>query len=243
VLHHLRSSHRLLMIDGRASTTYRSTYFDTADLETARAHIQGRRRRWKARSRLYVEDQLCRLEVKTKDGRGATLKTMVDSHPSRYGTLLPSDSHFIDAVLREGAPSGELRTLYPTAEVTYQRATFADLEASTRVTLDWGVTCTLPSGRVWVDPGYVLLETKGGPRPGIADRVLAEYGVRPNSFSKYVAGVALLESSVPANDFLALFGRQLHCSHGHHAGPDPATDPDDSVVAADAPYLEQERAS
>ena len=43
-------------IDGRLTTSYRSTYFDTPDLLTCRAHIQGRRRRWKARSRLYVED-------------------------------------------------------------------------------------------------------------------------------------------------------------------------------------------
>jgi VTC domain len=65
---------RLLSIDGRLTTSYRSTYFDTADLLTCRAHIQGRRRRWKARSRLYVEDRLCRLELKVRDGSGLTRK-------------------------------------------------------------------------------------------------------------------------------------------------------------------------
>ena len=65
---------RLLSIDGRLTTTYRSTYFDTPDLRTCRAHIQGRRRRWKARSRLYVEDGLCRLELKVRDGSGLTRK-------------------------------------------------------------------------------------------------------------------------------------------------------------------------
>jgi hypothetical protein len=210
VLDRVAGSHRLLVIDGRAWTTYRSTYFDTSDLGTARAHVQGRRRRWKARSRLYVEDQLCRLEVKTKDHRGATVKTVVDSDPAHYGTLRQSDADFIDAVLHQSSLRAQVRALRPTAEVTYQRATLADLDASTRVTLDRGVACTLPSGRVWVDPGYVLLETKGGPRPGLVDRVLADHRVRPSSFSKYVAGVALLESSVPANDFLALLGRQLH---------------------------------
>src|SRR5437870_4547973 len=55
---------RALEIDGRRSTGYASTYFDTDDLSTCRAHIQQRRRRWKFRSRLYVEDQFCRLEVK-----------------------------------------------------------------------------------------------------------------------------------------------------------------------------------
>ena len=50
----LPGSLRLLSINGRLTTSYRSTYFDTADLLTCRAHIQGRRRRWKARSRVYV---------------------------------------------------------------------------------------------------------------------------------------------------------------------------------------------
>jgi len=235
VLDCVTDSHRLLVIDGRTSTTYRSTYFDTADLETARAHVQGRRRRWKARSRLYVEDQLCRLEVKTRDARGATVKTVVDSDPSRYGTLLPSDSDFIDHVLRDSSLPSEVRTLQPTAEVTYQRTTLAHLERSTRVTLDWGVTCTLPSGRVWVDPDYVLLETKGGPRPGMADRVLADHRVRPNAFSKYVAGVALLENSIPANDFLTLFGRQLHSAHTDPGADTTHTDAADTFL--------QERAS
>ena len=240
VLDRLLDSHRVLVIDGRGSTTYRSTYFDTADFETARAHIQGRRRRWKARSRLYVEDQLCRLEVKTKDARGSTVKTVVDSDPGRYGTLLPSDTYFIDSVLRDRALSHEVRALRPRAEVTYQRATLADVQASTRVTLDWGVACTLPTGRVWVDPAYVLIETKGGSRPGLADRVLAEHRIRPNSFSKYVAGVALLDDSIPANDFLALFGRQLHATHT----TDPATSPHAPVAAADATDIfQQERAS
>jgi hypothetical protein len=208
----LPASHRLLAIDGRRSTTYRSTYFDTADATTARAHVQGRRRRWKARSRLYVEDRLCRLEVKAKDARGTTVKTVAETDPTDYGRLSSEGSAFINAVLRDRS-LGEVRALRPTAEVRYQRVTLADLEESTRVTLDWGVTCSTDTGRMWVDPDFVLVETKGTARPGEADRALARQGVRPCSFSKYVAGVALLREDVPANDFRAFFGRQLHAVH------------------------------
>ena len=207
----LHASHRLLAIDGRQFTTYRSTYFDTADAATARAHVQGRRRRWKARSRLYVEDRLCRLEVKAKDARGTTVKTVAETDPADYGRLSPDGSAFISAVLRDRSLDA-VRALRPTAEVRYQRVTLADLEASTRVTLDWGVTCSMDSGRVWVDREFVLVETKGAARPGAADRALATQGVRPCSFSKYVAGVALLRDDVPANDFRAFFGRQLHAA-------------------------------
>lgn len=209
LLEGLHASHRLLVIDGRQFTTYRSTYFDTADAATARAHVQGRRRRWKARSRLYVEDRLCRLEVKAKDARGTTVKTVAETDPTDYGRLSPDGSAFISAVLRDRSLD-DVRALQPTAEVRYQRVTLADLEESTRVTLDWGVTISMNTGRAWVDRDFVLVETKGAARPGEADRALARLGVRPCSFSKYVAGVALLRDDVPANDFRAFFGRQLH---------------------------------
>jgi hypothetical protein len=205
----LSASHRLLSIDGRSFTSYRSTYFDTADATTARAHVQGRRRRWKARSRLYVEDRLCRLEVKAKDARGVTVKTVLDSDPADYGRLSPDGIAFISSVLRDRSLD-DARALRATAEVRYRRVTLADLEQSTRVTVDCGVTCSMDTGRVWVDRSFVLVETKGGVRPGEADRALTTRGVRPCAFSKYVAGVALLRDDVPANDFRVFFGRQLH---------------------------------
>jgi|tagenome__1003787_1003787.scaffolds.fasta_scaffold20788004_1 hypothetical protein len=230
----LRQTHRLLVIDGRRSTTYRSTYLDTGEAHTARAHVQGRRRRWKARSRLYVEDQLCRLEVKTKDARGATMKSVRDIDPARYGTLLPRDTEFIAEVLRERAMSGPVAALRPTAEVTYRRITLADLDRSTRVTIDWGVRCQTSEGLVWLDEDYVLVETKGGHRPGEADLALAGRRVRPRSFSKYVAGVCLLSDGIPANDFIALLGRQLHTDRTDR------TDRTSPVAAASA---DQRRAS
>ncbi|MFZ0139499.1 MAG: VTC domain-containing protein, partial [Aeromicrobium sp.] len=79
----LADTHRVLEIKGRHYTTYRTLYFDTADFEAARSHVQKRRRRWKVRSRLYVEDGLCRIEVKTKDNRGETQKVMGMSDPAR----------------------------------------------------------------------------------------------------------------------------------------------------------------
>lgn len=209
LLERLRGSHRLLAIDGRHSTSYRSTYFDTPDATTARAHVQGRRRRWKARSRLYVEDRLCRLEVKAKDARGTTVKTVTDADPADYGRLTSDGSAFISAVLRDRSLD-RVGALHASAEVRYQRVTLADLAASTRVTLDWGVTCLMDRGRVWVDRSFVLVETKGAVRASEADRALVGDGVRPCSFSKYVAGVALLRDDVPANDFRPFLGRQLH---------------------------------
>ena len=71
------------------------------------------------------------------------------------------------------------------------------------MTLDWRVQCTLDGERVWLDHGYVLVETKGGLRPGRADRLLAGLGARPRSFSKYVAAASLMRDDLPDNDVRA----------------------------------------
>jgi hypothetical protein len=201
----LPASYRVLEVGGRVSTGYRSTYFDTPDLATARAHVQKRRRRWKARSRLYVEDGLCRVEVKTKDGRGGTVKTVADA--DRYGVL---DTGFVRSTLRAHGIDDDLSALGPTMEVRYRRTTLADTGAHERVTLDHAVRCALGADQVWLDDDCVLVETKSGPRLSPADRVLHGLGARPRSFSKYVSAATLLRDDLPDNDVRHLHGRLLH---------------------------------
>ena len=211
LLDEMAAAYRVLSIEGRTSTTYRSTYFDTADLASARAHVQQRRRRWKARSRLYVEDGLCRIEVKARDGRGVTAKTVSDADLAGYGVLDATSVEFVRATLAAHDLTADLMSLRPTMEVGYRRTTLADTtDERCRLTVDWKVECTLDGERVWLDHDYVLVETKGGLRPGVADRRLAGLGVRPRSFSKYVAAASLIRDDLPDNDVRRLHGRQLH---------------------------------
>ncbi|MBB6629764.1 VTC domain-containing protein [Nocardioides sp. KIGAM211] len=206
----LPASFRVLGIDGRDSTTYSSVYFDTLRLDACRDHVQQRRRRWKVRSRLYVEDQLCRFEVKTRDGRGITEKTVRLSEPGRHGRLGTDESAFVTQVLDDHGLDIDVATLVPSMRVDYTRVTLADTAAHLRVTLDLGVECSLDNGRVWVDEGWVLVETKGGLRPSPADALLGSLGARPRSFSKYVSAASLLRDDIPDNDVRRLRGRQLH---------------------------------
>jgi hypothetical protein len=201
---------RVLSIDGRSYTSYTSIYFDTPGLDACRDHVQRRRRRWKVRSRLYVEDRLCRIEVKTKDGRGVTLKAVAPSDPARHGRLDGAEADFVADVLAGRGVGVDVEELQPSMEVDYQRVTLADTERGMRVTLDWGVDCRLDGGRVWVDDNWVLVETKGGNRPSDADRALVSMGARPRPFSKYVSAASLLREEIPDNDVRRLRGRALH---------------------------------
>jgi len=213
----LPTSLRLLSIDGRLTTSYRSTYFDTPDLRTCRAHVQGRRRRWKARSRLYVEDGLCRLELKVRDGSGLTTKIFHPSSPEEYGRM----NNVAEGFFREGLAAHDLDEadlLAPVVEVTYERATLADPQTGTRVTLDLGVRAVRGDRLVEVDPDRVVVETKGSHAVGTADRVLSQLGARPVSFSKYAASASLMDSRIPDNDVRHLVGRALRVTHlpQHH---------------------------
>ncbi|MFC4785834.1 VTC domain-containing protein [Nocardioides sp. MAHUQ-72] len=209
-LDRLPASYRVLTIDGRRTTSYSSVYFDTPRLDACRDHVQRRRRRWKVRSRMYVEDRLCRFEVKTRDGRGVTSKSVALSHPDQHGLLGKDEARFATAALRDRGVEVDVASLGPSMRVDYQRLTLADTAASLRVTLDWGVQCSLGGGRVWVDEDWVLVETKGGLRPGSADALLGALGSRPRSFSKYVSAASLLRADIPDNDVRRLRGRQLH---------------------------------
>jgi hypothetical protein len=203
-------THQVLSINDRRYTTYRTLYFDTQDFTSARAHVQRRRQRWKVRARLYVEDKLSRVEVKTKDNRGNTAKVMGISHPDYYGALIGDDHDFVAMHLTD-FPDIKVRDLVPAAEVLYTRSTLADLNSGTRMTIDWGLSMHLANGDVWLDDQYATVETKGPTALSSADKALNALGIRPRGFSKYVAATSTLLPDIPSNDFASLrAGKILH---------------------------------
>ena len=205
---------RALAIDGRRSTTYTSRYLDTEDLSSCRAHLQGRRRRWKVRVRRYHEDGLVRVEVKAREGRGTTSKTVLDlsdaAGVSASGRLHGEATGFVRTVLADHGFDVDVARLRATMKVTYRRSTLADVSVGLRVTIDSDLVCELDDRHVRLDDGFVVVETKGGLRPGPADRALVALGVRPRSLSKYASAASLLREDLADNDVRRLHGVQLH---------------------------------
>lgn len=208
---------RVLEIDGSRSFAYDSTYFDTPELDAYRLAATRRRRRFKVRTRTYVDTGSCFVEVKTRAGRGTTVK---ERQPHDDAGHLGLARTFVSARLADaGAPSAPVLT--PTLRSRYHRTTL--LLDDARVTLDTGLVWDLLGP---VGPGahaapvvrrsaaigdLVVVETKtaAGSGPSSVDRLLWRAGHRPDRISKYATGLAVLEPGLPDMPWRRLVRRRL----------------------------------
>jgi hypothetical protein len=206
----LGDSWSVLEIEGRRVLGYESTYFDTPLLTTYRAHLQGRRRRYKIRVRRYVDTATTMLEVKVKGPSGLTLKERI-RHPAEHvRTLGPVGEEFITETLQGyyavPAPEG----LRPTLTTTNTRVTLVSLGEPTRLTIDADLICDAATGvTACLRPGRVLVESKAGRSGSEVDQVLRRLGERPTNVSKYCVGVALTHPELPSNPWHRVLRRHF----------------------------------
>ena len=195
----------VMQIDGRRTFQYRSTYFDTPEFEQYVAHRQGRRRRYKVRSRTYVESELCMFEIKTKGLREATVKHRREQPMADADVLSPENLKFTARVLAEEYGQ-QVPALVPALRNAYRRATLVDAVDGERVTCDVELRFADADGVVH-GPDMVIVETKTPDGRGLSDAALARLNIRPVSMSKYCLGVATLNPQLPANKWTRLLNR------------------------------------
>lgn len=194
----------VLTIDGRSTFAYRSTYFDTPDLDAYLSAGRRRRRRFKVRTREYLDTGTTWLEVKTRGPRGTTVKERITHRdPDRLGD---AGLEFVTETLAAHHVPVDAAALAPTLRTAYHRTTLA-LPATgdrptTRATIDEDLAFTdLASG---IEIGgdtladLVIVETKGLPAPSALDRDLWRARHRPSHMSKYGVGLAALRPDLPA---------------------------------------------
>ena len=197
------SSFRVLEIDGQRTFDYESIYFDTPDLLTYRAHLQHRRRRFKARTRTYVDSGLCMFEVKTVGARGATVKDRI-KHPIEDRAVLTDQAQeFLAQTLHNAYGQPVPPGLRPMLINLYRRTTFASPDEGSRLTCDVGLSSHTERASVSDLGTHVLVESKSATGAGQADVRLRHLGVRPLSISKYGLGIAALHPEVPSNPWHA----------------------------------------
>lgn len=213
--------HAVLEIDGRRSFGYRSVYFDTPDLRCFREHRQGRRRRFKVRTRLYRDSGQGMLEVKTKGLRGATVKAR-RQWPAADLELLPEPSRgfVVQALHAGGLPASRweverlVGSLRPSLVTDYRRVTLLDIGAGSRATIDTDLVFSAGTHVVSAPAETVIVETKSATGAGCVDRELRRLGVRPVSVSKYCVGVALTRPQLAANRWNRVLRRHFAAALG-----------------------------
>jgi hypothetical protein len=198
----LDTSWTALEIDGRRLFGYSSVYFDSPDFVTYRAHVQGRRRRFKVRVRRYVDSEDCMLEVKRKGLRGVTVKERREHSSASQTELGTDDLRFVEASLGghgDRALVGHLGSFGPKVATGNRRTTLASLSGHSRLTIDTDLLCGWGGARSALLPGLVVLESKVEGHASQVDRLLRSFGVRPVPISKYCLGVASLGVDLPSN--------------------------------------------
>ena len=142
----LTSEARVLDIDGRRRFSYASTYFDTPGLEAFMLAARKRRRRFKVRTRTYLDTGLCFLEVKTRGARGTTVKRRMSYHPDDASRLTGPGRAFVAVCLASTGVTGPAAAreiaaaLRPVLATTYERTTLHLPDAEARATIDTALT-------------------------------------------------------------------------------------------------------
>ncbi|MFI9644060.1 polyphosphate polymerase domain-containing protein [Micromonospora sp. NPDC051925] len=219
---------QVLEIDGMRAFRYESIYFDTPDLVSFRLTARRRRRRFKIRTRTYLDSGLCWLEVKTEGTRGGTVKERLPYRPDDSSTLTPGRS-FIDGVLAT-VNTGPALAFAPTLTTRYLRSTLYLPATGSRATIDVALHWEDSRGRRLALPELAIIETKTGSTASHVDRLLWSRGHRPVSISKYATGLAALDPELPATRWRRTLRRHFVSgtdpAHPASTPPNPGPDPD-----------------
>ena len=187
---------RVLEIDGLRSFRYESVYFDTPERVSYLAAAHKRRRRFKVRTRSYLDSGLCSLEVKTRERRGLTEKHRLSHNIGKRLCLTEDALEFIDG-FDTIAPLCE--RLEPVLTTRYRRTTLLEPSSMSRITIDTDLECEKTDGSSVALPGMAVVETKTSGRPCAVDHFLWSQHKRPVKISKYCTGLAALTPGLPAN--------------------------------------------
>lgn len=206
ILDRLPKATRVLEIDGMRALAYESMYFDTPDLASFRMAAHARRRRFKLRTRAYVESDVAFLELKTRGARSTTVKERLPYDIRACDELTADGRSYAEAALDDLHIDAD--TLDATLATRYRRTTLL-LAGGSRATVDTDLEWEDAAGGVLRRPDLVIVETKSAGAASDLDRLLWAHGHRPATLSKYGTGLAALRPALPANKWTRVLRRHF----------------------------------
>ncbi|TXK19448.1 polyphosphate polymerase domain-containing protein [Homoserinibacter sp. GY 40078] len=208
VLASLDRSTRALEVDGIRASQYESLYFDTDDLLSYRMAALGRRRRFKLRTRSYLDSGAAYLELKTKGARSATVKERLEYELEHRDELTPEGAAYAAAPLGElGVPDPD--RLRPTLVTRYRRETLYLPGTGSRATVDTDLAWEDADGAHLELPGLAIVESKSAGAASELDRLLWSRGHRPVRVSKFGTGLAALRPDLPSHKWNRVLRRHF----------------------------------
>ena len=200
----------VLEINGIRQFSYSSCYFDD-NHRCYLDHLQGKRHRFKVRTREYVDSGTMYFEVKLKGLRGQTDKHRISTTTFAPETVTGKSLDLLTRVYEERYQTLFAYQLTPELVVDYKRCTLVAKQGGERVTIDFSLCFTSFQNlhnKIQIGDNFIIIETKSGDGKGLADTVMKNLGVRQASkCSKYCLGVNLSGVVTQNNSFLPMIRR------------------------------------
>lgn len=187
--------YKVLEVNGKRLSKYKTLYYDTANLHLYGAHHSGKLNRYKIRHRTYVESDLGFLEVKFKNNKGRTLKKRVSTY--NPPVIWEGENELFLTKTQPYQPD----TLVPIMWVNYNRCTLVSKTDPERLTIDLDLEFVMDDLTKQMN-GLVIAEVKQDKRKSsVFLGVMKKYHIRQGSISKYCLGIATMCSGVKKNNF------------------------------------------
>lgn len=195
LLAQMKKSYKILEINNNRHFQYRTIYFDTPNFQFYLDHHNRRVKRKKVRMREYVDSGLKFYEIKNKlpgqetDKKRFVIDQLADELSSKHYKRIENE-RFRGLILEKKLTN------------QFNRMTFAQIDTHERITIDTNIEF-LADKKYAEIPNVVVLELKQ-PRYDVTSdmvQILKKMRIYPDSFSKYVMGVVLLDLHQKQNEF------------------------------------------
>ena len=221
-------SWRVLEVEHHRIVQYQSAYFDTPCLQLYHDHLQGRRRRFKIRTRRYSTGAHV-LEIKLKGSRGKTEKLRrARAYGARGMVLDRAELGWLQDNLQTQFACAAPPDLLASAQTFYRRICLVGPDGDRlTIDLDFAVaqggdsTQGAADQRIALNPDLAIVESKSSRMSTDLDRHLRQIARRPDQLSKYAIALAMTRG-VRCNPWLPALRRlsgtpaaDLHGMHGH----------------------------
>lgn len=194
----LSENYYILEIDSYRIHPYKTLYFDTSDFKLFNMHQNGRKNRFKFRTRQYSASGHVFNEVKLKTNKGKTIKKRISR--SQFQTEI--DNKFSNLIIENTIQNPT--DLIPAIYIYFDRITFCDFNKSERLTLDLKLNFEDTfSDKIKSFNNMVILEVKQDRlnRTSNINDILNKLRIFPMGSSKYCLGIYHIKDNIKKNNF------------------------------------------